>query len=448
MVKKTLLSMAIAAAVVSLAGCNVSSTDKYDNKISNDGVAFAQKSSVYPIFAPEASKVPLAIDLLFADAQITDGTLSTDDTAPPVTTAINSLDGFSVSAPIVIEFSQKLDQSTVVAGNTVHLIKLNSLNGEALVVDEGNPFAAAAEQVLADDYEARAILLDGGDTPAIQVALKTPLDPMAKYLVVLTDGIKGANGDSISQPATYSHAAGDDKLMSDLLVPVRPLVQGWQEMAQGYLSSVLKSSAKSVFSYTFTTGGTTSGLKMAAAPEMYVRALASKPDTAKKLYQGVLLKMNGGDKAATQVAYITNMIVPTAVSQEIALSSPPTAEEVAAVEATDEFKIKIVATAGSDTIVGAVTASLNTPKAQSYSAIPGVSLTPALALAGTPLEVDTVTTYVQGALTLPVGLEAPKLTNAQALASGDPVLIGNAVKLSMASDGVWSADPALNPPMD
>src|SRR5690554_4767189 len=395
MVKKTLLSMAIAAAVVSLAGCNVSSTDKYDNKISNDGVAFAQKSSVYPIFAPEASKVPLAIDLLFADAQITDGTLSTDDTAPPVTTAINSLDGFSVSAPIVIEFSQKLDQSTVVAGNTVHLIKLNSLNGEALVVDEGNPFAAAAEQVLADDYEARAILLDGGDTPAIQVALKTPLDPMAKYLVVLTDGIKGANGDSISQPATYSHAAGDDKLMSDLLIPVRPLVQGWQEMAQGYLSSVLKSSAKSVFSYTFTTGGTTSGLKMAAAPEMYVRTLANKPDTAEKLFMaaqaggylanlGLTAPPTPEQQAAAEsyakTQWITNVVGPVFQAKpELAFAdmSAPTEDELKALRASSAYQDAIKAAANSPLVIGGITATLSTPTAQDYNAILGVSLTPA-----------------------------------------------------------------------
>src|SRR5690606_36206531 len=83
-----------------------------------------------------------------------------------------------------------------------------------------------------------------------------------------------------------------------------------------------------------------------------------------------------------------------------------------------------------------------------YEDIPGVALTPAQVFAGTPLAADSVTRYVQGSLTLPVGLSAPVKTNAQALASGDPLLQAGAVKLSMASDAPWSADPALNPPLD
>src|SRR5690606_25488601 len=104
MVKKTLLSLAIAATAAGLAGCNVSTTDKYDGKIINEGVEYPNKgqASAYPIFAPEAAKLPLAIDFLFADAATSDGTANTADTTPPVTTAINKLDGFSRIAPIYI----------------------------------------------------------------------------------------------------------------------------------------------------------------------------------------------------------------------------------------------------------------------------------------------------------------------------------------------------------
>ncbi|HUH57366.1 MAG TPA: hypothetical protein VL020_02495, partial [Pseudomonadales bacterium] len=86
MVKKTLLSMAIAAAVVSLAGCNVSSTDKYDNKISNDSVKQAGSSSVYPLFNPSpvdgsAAQLPIATDIIFAINSGPDGTPGKDGTA-------------------------------------------------------------------------------------------------------------------------------------------------------------------------------------------------------------------------------------------------------------------------------------------------------------------------------------------------------------------------------
>src|SRR5690554_275260 len=183
MVKKTLLSMAIAAAVVSLAGCNVSTTDKYDNKIINEGVQYGPTSSVYPIFAPEAGQVPLAIDFLFAET--TDGTANTADTSPPVTTALNKLDGFSTVAPLYIEFSEDLDPATVKAGVSVHLVKLrngvddptiDALDIETIKASNpNNPFSPAP--IFPTDYEARYITMNDGRTPAIQILLKEPLEP-------------------------------------------------------------------------------------------------------------------------------------------------------------------------------------------------------------------------------------------------------------------------------
>src|SRR5690554_2295958 len=270
MVKKTLLSMAIAAAVVSLAGCNVSTTDKYDNKIINEGVQYGPTSSVYPIFAPEAGQVPLAIDFLFADAGASDGTANTaPDSENPVITALNKLDGFSTVAPLYIEFSEAIDANTVEAGKTVFLAKLNPKGGEALVVDEANPFNTSSP-ITPAAYEARAITLDDGRTPAIQILLKKPLEPKTKYLVVLTDGIKGANGETIGQSTTYAHAIGSDEIVNDDLAPVRSALQGWQDLANGFLAGVIQSKEKSVFNYTFTTGGTDDVLKAMAAPGTFL----------------------------------------------------------------------------------------------------------------------------------------------------------------------------------
>ena len=70
MVKKTLLSLAIAATAAGLAGCNVSSTDKYENDIDNtpvlSGQPGSQPSQVSAVFNPARSQVPLAIDFQFA----------------------------------------------------------------------------------------------------------------------------------------------------------------------------------------------------------------------------------------------------------------------------------------------------------------------------------------------------------------------------------------------
>src|SRR5690554_875666 len=284
MVKKTLLSMAIAAAVVSLAGCNVSTTVKYDNSVdltpSTAGQPGSTPSVFSPVFSAANSQVPLAIDFLFADAGDSDGTANTADTSPPVTTAINKLDGFSTVAPIYIEFNSEIDADTVVAGKTVFLVKLSNaedyLGIDALDIDTilaanpANPFSP--NPITPADYEARAIDMNG--TPAIQVLLKKPLEPKTKYLVVVTNGVKSRGGLNAGMSAEYSLVSGSLELPSSALDPVRGAVKGWQQLASAFLGSgsplVAQAEGSSVLSYTFTTGGTTDVLKAMAAPGIFM----------------------------------------------------------------------------------------------------------------------------------------------------------------------------------
>jgi pimeloyl-ACP methyl ester carboxylesterase len=274
MVKKTLLSIAIAASVASLAGCNVSTTDKHDNKVAQTPVTAGKPGSVpatvAPVFSAANGQVPLAIDLLFAKAATTDGTADTADTTPPVTTALNKLDGFSTVAPIYIEFNSALDADSVVAGKTVFLAKLNPLDGEALKVDEANPFNGTSP-ITPAAYEARAIDMNG--KPAIQILLKKPLAPKTKYLVIVTSGVK-SQGQAAGMSAEYSLVAGDLQLPSAALEPVRGAVQGWQKLANGFLASgsplVANKEGSSILSYTFTTGGTTDVLNAMAAPGTFL----------------------------------------------------------------------------------------------------------------------------------------------------------------------------------
>src|SRR5690554_6199327 len=284
MVKKTLLSMAIAAAVVSLAGCNVSTTDKHDNSVdltpSTAGQPGSTPSVFSPVFSAANSQVPLAIDFLFADAGDSDGTANTADTSPPVTTAINKLDGFSTVAPIYIEFNSEIDADTVVAGKTVFLVKLSNaedyLGIDALDIDTilaanpANPFSP--NPITPADYEARAIDMNG--TPAIQVLLKKPLEPKTKYLVVVTNGVKSRGGLNAGMSAEYSLVSGSLELPSSALDPVRGAVKGWQQLASAFLGSgsplVAQAEGSSVLSYTFTTGGVQDVLHAMAAPGTFM----------------------------------------------------------------------------------------------------------------------------------------------------------------------------------
>src|SRR5690554_6505231 len=134
MVKKTLLSLAVATALVSITGCNVSTTDRHENKIvaNNPPVAtMPEVSNFYPHFAPENQDVPVATDFLFASASSSDGTADTKVTEEtfPVTTAINKLAGFSTTAPIYIKFSDEIDPGSLVVGGVlpqVYLIQLHN----------------------------------------------------------------------------------------------------------------------------------------------------------------------------------------------------------------------------------------------------------------------------------------------------------------------------------
>jgi hypothetical protein len=135
----------------------------------------------------------------------------------------------------------------------------------------------------------------------------------------------------------------------------------------------------------------------------------------------------------------------------------PTAAESATVKARTAYDAASVAQASSAPVVNGVTASLSTPKAQAFDLIkvPGtntpvaVTATDAKTLPVTvPPAISNSITFRQGQIKLPSGLTAPAMTNADALASGDADTIGKAVKLSFATDSVWSAEDQFNPPSD
>src|SRR5690554_4885416 len=390
MVKKTLLSMAIAAAVVSLAGCNVSTTDKYDNKIINEGVQYGPASSVYPIFAPEAGQVPLAIDFLFADAADSDGTANTADTTPPVTTALNKLDGFSTVAPLYIEFSADLDPSTVVAGQSVFLVKLrngvddpsiDALNIDTILASNPtNPFSS--KPITPASYEARYITMDDGRTPAIQILLKEPLEPKTKYLVVLTDGIKGTNGETIGQSTTYAHAIGSDEIVNPDLAPVRGALQGWQQLAQGFLASgtplVANAKGKAVFNYAFTTGGTDDVLKAMAAPGTFLQGQVAAQITSIDIGEGAITAAvigGGGNQAAADAQLDTIAgLVATQINAEYPGTLPTTDGAtfrpiLKSTESLQPYYLASLRMAITNSKGDPVIAAIDTPKSRDYNAI-------------------------------------------------------------------------------
>lgn len=288
MLKKTLLSLAIAASTAGLTACNISSisdNNEVDSSPVTAGTEGSIPSNVSPIFSAGNSELPLANDLLFAAAATTDGTADTADTTPPVTTALNKLDGFSTTAAHYVNFNAALDADTVIAGQTVFLIKLKNAEDNAAIdpLDistivangGGNPFAA--DQLIDNEgkplYEANYITLDDGATHTIQILPKTPLDPKTKYIVALTDSIKSDTGDSVTGSAEYELLTGDLELPSSALEPVRSAVQAWEGLSAAFLGGATQGAITQdnlVLSYAFTTTGTTDVLHAMAAPGTFL----------------------------------------------------------------------------------------------------------------------------------------------------------------------------------
>jgi pimeloyl-ACP methyl ester carboxylesterase len=444
-------------------------------------------------------------DLIFLDGSITDGTPSADDSVPPVTTALNSISGSSTVAPIDIEFTDALDVATLQELYSVNLIKLRNakddpsidaanLLGSIIPVTESlqlSPTDDQAQQpVPGVDYEVSFLTLDDGKTPNLRISLINPLKAKTKYIVVLTNKIRDSKGDAIVSSSEYALVAGDLGLPSVLLEPVRAELKTGEIIAGRYLAEISGNAIVEddiVLSYAFTTGGTSDVLTAIAAPQIFAEQLASSLATAEQfLFDGtknVEIELNGqtaDDANATAAAAVLTVVKNSAAEGAIADEDNPTPAEIAAVKATDDYKVAIVAAASNPQFITDVTLTLATPKAQKIDFILDAGIgeddanepvtieniqgfageSGVLGATGGTGDIFRVSTqgittgdqeigiaFIQGQIELPVGFGAPAITNADELAKGGEDAAA-AVRLSYATDSVWAADDALNPPSD
>ncbi|TNC80553.1 MAG: hypothetical protein C9356_13415 [Oleiphilus sp.] len=257
MYKKRILGLAIAS-TLTLSGC-------LDNQkvvdTSNAGAQTIPESDpprleseigVYPIFDPATSSLPIPNDLIF-DSVAGDGTFSVTDSSPPVTTALNSLSGASTVAPIDIAMSGLIDEATVDAapftldasGNpvanptqNVFLLELAYASGspvQGLQISEP-PTIVTPTSVT---YTAEVKTLDG--TSFIRINPTTPLNPLTRYVVAITDGIKDLEGNPIhGNPGVTGYETLTDEeaeLASSALAPVKSLINDlWEPLALSYFA--------------------------------------------------------------------------------------------------------------------------------------------------------------------------------------------------------------------
>ena len=467
MVKKTLLSLAIAATAAGLAGCNTGGDYSVDTSAVTAGSTGSTPSRIAPIFSAANAQLPINTDLLFASASATDGTASTADTTPPVTTAINDLPGFSTTATFYIPFNAALNDASVIAGQTVFLVELKSKEDDAsidaldlttiLAASPTDPFAAAADQPVAGtDYTARYVELDNGASPAIAITPLKPLDPQTKYIVTLTNGIESASGEAVGTSAEYELVSSDLELPSPSLQPVRDAVQGWEQLAGLFLAAATSGAITQddiVLSYAFTTDGSLDVLTSYANPAEFI---ANNLTLAQA--EALTDQFAGG-----QLADIVARKVATGGSNDPVTLSAVTDQQVAGVKALDIYPAQVfgaIASSDISSLIGypsaiALNDLVDRPSARTVNMVSAAGVTSAISTATGGLYPfgatpdffigdkdgtgDTATRYYQGQIELPNFLAAATLTTE---------ISAEGISAAMAADADWAANSTVGAVLD
>ena len=313
MVKKTLLSLAIAASTAGLTACNISSTadnNEVDPSAVIAGTAGQTPAVFAPIFNPAGGQLPLATDFLFSfpksdDASTKyptdeDGTLyhagaykivnssvrvsliaPGEDNYNPVLNALNEMDGVSINADIDIPVTRAVDEATIIPGVNVILVPLNyddPITGD--LVSGESPFKAEFTDFTVSSVK-YASSEDEADKYALRINLTKPLASATRYLVIISNNgaqqITDLNGSVMTIPAQYATIAGNGPLLSDALLPARKAVQTWSTTAKGYLARKQQDIGGLLMAYTLTTGGGIEVLSTMAAPGNANPALKQNP---------------------------------------------------------------------------------------------------------------------------------------------------------------------------
>ncbi|WP_250657746.1 hypothetical protein [Alkalimarinus coralli] len=299
MYKKTLLSLAVASSLT-LTGC-LDDGDNFRNANPEYGIVDTtfDTTKTRPLFQPNPfspnAAIPSNYDLLLlagASKSNYDFTGNITDTSP-ATNAINDFDGFSTTGQFDIKFNNSLNPATVLKGQSVFVIPLNTLPVSALAplavpkaidpsnIDLSDPFDVAT---LTDptklNYRVEVASVDSGTNNAIRITPLLPLPSQTKFLVFMTDAILDADGVAIEPSSDYSYysTAEDNELGSSNLIAVRDLVKGHDTLAKAFAeANSLPNSV--VMSHTFTT----------TDPDTVMHAMASPGTAMTQIGQQVVL---------------------------------------------------------------------------------------------------------------------------------------------------------------
>ncbi|MDM8181464.1 MULTISPECIES: MECDP-synthase [Marinobacter] len=431
MFKKTLISLAVASSV-GLTGCfdsagSGSSNANPDYKIEDTTI---DRSLVRPIYDPNPlsadPQFPINSDLILLlgatqSANYDFTGLSTGDT--PADDAVNRLSGFSTSGAFSLKFDGELNPASVMANATVFLVPLKvppavASAPEALPntnpsgINPADPFVL--DPSLQPSFRADVVSLDGGANNAIRIVPLEPLVEGQKYLVVVSDDVRGANGKPIAR-AVQDVALADGTLGNPALGNVKSLLQSLDALGNGFLTA-MSTGSESALSYSFTTNSDTDVLRAMMAPAAFGTALGQKVGFT------ALLKAVRDNYPTLNFSQLTSKLLEL---QELAAGlqggtvdpSDLTAQELAAITALGNAQQETTPTDIGNAIAGEIGDTLHLPvprpsffyqktEAADLATIQGLDASNQIAQAAAQVQVH------QGAITLPYFQSLPGETGA------------------------------------
>ena len=167
-----------------------------------DGV---EEEAVHAVYSPSTGNIPVPNDLLYSGSQ--DATLNipvadpTDLSNPQV--AINTLEGWSTVAPFNLGFSDEVEASSAIPGETLRIFEVTVDTTEAPV---GGPVTGIVGEVTA--FEVGYAPGDSSES-TLQIRPTQPLKPNTVYMVVATTGIRDDDGRRIVRDLEYNVFAAD-----------------------------------------------------------------------------------------------------------------------------------------------------------------------------------------------------------------------------------------------
>ncbi len=226
------------------------------------------RSQTVAVYNPSAGTFPIPNDLLFSGTL--DGTINIpaalDSSGNPLPIpeplrSLNTVDGGSTAAPILMNFSRAIDEASLVEGASVRMFQVTAETASGPI---GGAVTAITNELSAADFSV-SVVSEFGNT-AIQIQPLAPLTPSTAggssvYMVVLTDAILDADGVGVTRDVTYNLAAQAtpfDPATTELsLVGLQALVNA-QLVAFNSTTAVAREEV--ICSFTFTTASVGSGL--------------------------------------------------------------------------------------------------------------------------------------------------------------------------------------------